>query len=100
MVPCGEVENPLLAMRGEVDPKTCDQLLKYVELNMCWPEICNVYCIKYMLARRQLKSWLQNTCWLKKFLAGALTGYFVAGQLLAYFKFLKIIFNEKRVKAA
>lgn len=83
MVPCCKMENPLSAMWGEVDPETCDQLLKYMALNIYWPESI-------------LNHGLQNICWLNKFFAGGLTGCFGAGQLLAYFKFLKIIFNKKK----
>lgn len=87
MVPCCKMENPLSAMWGEVDPETCVQLLKYMTLNICWPESV-------------LNHGLQNICWLNKFFTGGLTGCFGAGQLLAYFKFLKIIFNKKRGKSA
>lgn len=87
MVLCCKMENPFSAMWGEVDPETCDQLLKYMTLNICWPESI-------------LNHGLQNICWLNKFFAGGLTGCFGAGQLLAYFKFLKIIFNKKRGKSA
>lgn len=81
------MENPLSATQGEVDPETCDQLLKYMALNICWPE-------------RILNRGLQNIRWLSKFFTAKLTGSFGAGQPLAYFKFLKIILNKKREKAA
>lgn len=56
-----------------------------------------IYRTKYLLPRKHHKSWAAKyICWLNKVFASGLAGSSGARQLLAYFKYLKIIFNKKK----